>query len=128
MRSESSAFLWDVLRAADRIAVFIDGLDQGSYVGDELRRSAVERQLEIVGEALNSLRRVDADTASRIPDINRIIGLRNVLAHGYAVVDDHVVWAAASARVPKLRTLVDGLLAQSPAPGGVPSEKGREKE
>lgn len=91
MKPESAAFLWDVRRAADSIAAFIDGLDERGYLLDDLRRSAAERQLEIIGEALNSLRRADPDTASRIPSIHRIIGLRNVLAHGYAVVDDRVV-------------------------------------
>src|SRR4051794_31888214 len=100
MQPEAAAFLWDVRNAADRIATFITGMTVEDYLADELRRSAVERQLEIVGEALNNLRRVDPDTAVLIPDINRVIGLRNVLAHGYAVVDDEVVWAAASARVP----------------------------
>lgn len=110
MQPESAAFLWDVRGAADRIAAFTDGLDEVAYLLDDLRRSAVERQLEIIGEALNNLRRVDAETASQIPNVHRIIGLRNVLAHGYAVVDDRVVWAAASTRVPELRDAVDRLL------------------
>ncbi len=110
MQPKSAALLWDVRGAADHIAAFIDGLDENAYLQDELRRSAVERQLEIVGEALNNLRRVDPETAARIPDVHRIIGLRNVLAHGYAAVDDRVVWAAASTRVPHLRDAVDELL------------------
>lgn len=112
MRPEAAAFLWDVRNAADRISAFIGGLTQDEYLADELRRSAVERQLEIIGEALNNLRRVDADTATLIPEIQRIIGLRNVLAHGYAVVDDTVVWVAATSRVPELRDLIDRLLAE----------------
>ena len=110
MRPESAAFLWDVRGAADSIASFIAGLDQDVYLADALRRSAVERQLEIIGEALNSLHWVDPGTAPEIPDLPRIVGLRNVLAHGYAIVDDRVVWAAASTRVPVLRTVVDRLL------------------
>lgn len=110
MQPESAAFLWDVRGAADRIAVFIGGLDEEGYLADVLRRSAVERQLEIIGEALNNLRRVDPDAAKEIPDLHRIVGLRNVLAHGYAIVDDRVVWVAASRRVPELRIVVDALL------------------
>jgi uncharacterized protein with HEPN domain len=111
MRPEAAAFLWDVRTAADRIGAFIAGLTADQYLSDELRRSAVERQLEIIGEALNNLRRVDAETAALIPEIQRIIGLRNVLAHGYAVVDDTVVWTAATSRVPELRDFIDRLLA-----------------
>lgn len=111
MQPDSAAFLWDVRAAATRISAFIVGLDEMSYATDELRRSAVERQLEIVGEALKNLRNADPDTARQIPEIARIIGLRNILAHGYAVVDDSVVWSAASLRVPELVVVVDRLLA-----------------
>lgn len=110
MRPDSAALLWDVRNAALRIAEFSQGLDGASYAADDLRRSAVERQLEIIGEALNNLRKIDTETAMRIPELVRIIGLRNVLAHGYAVVDDSVVWAAASTRVPGLLQIVDELL------------------
>jgi uncharacterized protein with HEPN domain len=110
MQPESAAILWDVHAAATRIAEFIDGLGQADYAADELRRSAVERQLEIVGEALKNLRNADPETAQHIPDLGRIVGLRNILAHGYAVVDDNVVWGAASQRVPELLRVVNRLL------------------
>lgn len=111
MRPDSAALLWDVHAAATRIAEFIEGLDSQRYEADDLRRSAVERQLEIVGEALKNLRNADPSAADQIPDLARIIGLRNILAHGYTVMDDTVVWAAASQRVPELLLVVDRLLA-----------------
>ena len=76
-----------------------------------MRRSAVERQLEIIGESLNNLRKYDPPLAAEIPDLNRIIGLRNILAHAYAVVDDSVVWSAAHSRVPELLVRINELLA-----------------
>ena len=111
MRPESAALLWDVHSAGTRIADFISGFDAATYAENELRRSAVERQLEVVGEALKNLRNIDPSTAAQIPELTRIIGLRNILAHGYAVVDDTVVWAAASQRVPELLGVVARLLA-----------------
>ena len=110
MQPESAAFLWDVRAAGVRITTFADGLTAASYAADELRKSAVERQLEIIGEALNRLRKADPEFAFRIPDTSRIIGLRNILAHGYAVVDDAVVWSAVSERMPSLLTVVENLL------------------
>jgi len=110
MRPEAAALLWDVRRATEQIAEFISGLDEDAYLADSLRRSAVERQLEIVGESLKNLRQLDPETAALIPDLHRIVGLRNVLAHGYAVVDDRVVWAAAAHHVPTLESAVERLL------------------
>ena len=54
-------------------------------------RSGVERKLEVVGEALNRLSREDPELAAQIPDIARVIGFPNVLAHGYEIVDDEIV-------------------------------------
>ena len=110
MRRESAAYLWDVQRAASLIASFIHGLTAETYSEDVLRKSAVERQLLIIGEALNNLRKMDGETAEKVPDLARIVGLRNVLAHGYAMVDDEVVWQAASKRVPELLREVQRLM------------------
>ena len=69
--------------------------------------------IEVLGEALKNLRSADPDTAATIPGVARIIGMRNGLAHAYAEVDDGVVWEAATARVPALGVIVDGLLADA---------------
>jgi uncharacterized protein with HEPN domain len=74
-------------------------------------RSAVERQLGIVGEALNKLSKVDLATASAITDLRRIVGFRNVLVHGYATVDDFLVWQIVETSLPRLLGEVDALLA-----------------
>lgn len=112
MRPESATFLWDALAASKRIESFVAGRTAAAYRNEELRKSAVERQFEILGEALNRLRKADPDTAARIPNVNRIIGMRNILAHGYAIVDDGVVWEAATARVPEIMTVLEELLAE----------------
>ncbi len=74
-------------------------------------RSAVERQIQIIGEALNRLSKVDPATADRITDLARIVAFRNVLVHGYAQIDDALVWEVASTRVP------DPVSCASRAPG-----------
>ena len=73
-------------------------------------RWAVERQFMIVGEALSVLRRTDPILASRIPDLTRIIGFRNVLVHGYTGVDDTLVWGVIERELPPLLVALAGLL------------------
>jgi uncharacterized protein with HEPN domain len=68
--------------------------------------------VEIVGEALNNLSKVDAQLASSIPDLRRIVAFRNVLIHGYATIDDALVWQVLSTRVPALDEVLNRLLGQ----------------
>lgn len=55
-------------------------------------RSAVERQLEIVGEALGQAAHDDDSVADKIPALPRIVALRNRVIHGYDSVDNEIVW------------------------------------
>ena len=80
------------------------------YEADAMMRSAVERQFEIIGEAMNKLAGVDEETARRISEYERIIAFRNILIHGYAVVDDRLVWNVAQTNLPILAKEVDALL------------------
>jgi uncharacterized protein with HEPN domain len=73
-------------------------------------RSAVERQFEIVGEALRQLRDVDPDAAAAIPELARIVAFRNILIHGYASVDDRLVWGVVEGKLPALRIALGSLL------------------
>lgn len=110
MRSESLAFLWDARRAALLVTQFVAGRTWQDYATDPMLRSAVERQFEIIGEALNKLSRVDPTTAGMIPDLARIVAFRNVLVHGYAVIENELVWEVATIRAPNLATELEGLL------------------
>lgn len=82
MQPESKKFLFDIQRAADRVVRFTSGKTSNDYLSDELRRSAVERQFEIIGEAPGKLLKIDSATANHISEQRRIISFRNVLIHG----------------------------------------------
>lgn len=110
MPREPHAYLWDVHGAAALIAEFVAGRDFGDYKTDHMLKSAVERQFEIIGEALNQLSRVDPELAARIPNLGRLVAFRNILIHGYAIVDDEIVWGAATSRLPALAAAVSELL------------------
>lgn len=81
-----------------------------------LLRSGVERQFEIAGEAMSALRRIDPDAAGRAPNVHKIIGMRNVLIHGYAEVNDLTVWRAATEDLIEVVTAVDALLDEAGRP------------
>lgn len=110
MERDPRAFLWDTRKSADAIGRFLAGKSFDDYLRDEMLRSAVERQFEIIGEALAQLSKVDRGLAARLPDAGNAIGFRNVLIHGYARVDHVIVWQAAMHSLPKLRSAIDALL------------------
>ncbi len=114
MPPDPRMYLWHARRAAARAREYVDGRSWRDYEADSMLRSAVERQFEIVGEALNQLRRVDEDLAAGISDLPRIVAFRNVLIHGYASIDDQLVWEAATERTPRLIEVIDGLLGDAP--------------
>jgi uncharacterized protein with HEPN domain len=67
-------------------------------------------QFEIIGEALNQHSKTGAALAARVPDLPRLVAFRDILIHGYAVVDDAVVWDAAITKLPALRSALADLL------------------
>jgi uncharacterized protein with HEPN domain len=107
---DTRAFLWDVREAADNIPAFIQGRTENDYSTDALLHSAVECQLEIIGEALNQLDKSAPKTAARIPHLHQIVGLRNILIHGHAVVKDALIWRSVREDLSQLRATVDALL------------------
>jgi Protein of unknown function DUF86 len=63
---------------------------------------AIERQFEIIGEALKQLSKVAPDIASKISDCRQIIAFRNIIIHGYAVLDKAIVWKVVHRHLPAL--------------------------
>lgn len=98
--------LYDIEQAATLISEFTDGSALADYTTSALLRSAVERQFEIVGEALNRLARTAPEVAAQIGEHQRIIAFRNVLAHGYDAISDELVWDIVQNKLPALRAEV----------------------
>ncbi len=112
MQVDAAKLVWDAQQALQRIKRFIQGKGFAAYQNDELLRSAVERQFEILGEALNQLSRVDPDTAGKISELPRIVAFRNILIHGYASVDDRLVWGVVESQLEPLLGVIATLLAE----------------
>ncbi len=113
MPLEAKKYLYDIVAAAELILHFTEGKTLEQYEADALLRSAVERQFEIVGEALAQLARLDPVLASQITDYRRIIAFRNLLIHGYAQVDNRLVWDIVRSKLPVLHQEVKELLEQA---------------
>ncbi len=117
MQPDAPALLWDARRAAQLIQDFIVGHSLDQYERDAMLRSAVERQFEVIREALNKLKRADPDTAARIADLPKIVAFRNILAHGYATIDNVLVWQFANTRLVQLSDALDRLMEELPDSG-----------
>jgi uncharacterized protein with HEPN domain len=80
-----------------------------SFLSED-RSGGVERQFEIIGEALNRLVKTTPDTAGQISHHKRVISFRNILIHGYDLVEDAVVWDVVAKDLPLLHSQVAKLL------------------
>lgn len=107
---DAAILLEDVEQHALAASQFVVGITLDHYRSDQMMRFAVERALEIAGEALKRLDTHHPAIAARIPQLRVVIGLRNVLAHGYAELDDARIHAAASLHAPELARLASALL------------------
>ena len=110
MHAKSPQLLADIRHSAAFIEQACTGKSAADYDADEMLRLAVERSFEIIGEALNRLSRIDPAIASQITDYSNIIGFRNILAHGYDMVDPERVLQVAQRDVPVLLREVTTLL------------------
>lgn len=79
---------------------------------DDMLRSAVERQFEIIGEAVNQFTRAAPALADRIPDVRQIIDFRNVLIHGYAGINHRTVWRTIQEDLRRFRSHLTQLLSE----------------
>ena len=75
-------------------------------------RQAIERNFEIIGEAVKRLAQYDPEVAASIGDYPQIIAFRNVLIHGYDLVDHSLVWSVVENQLPVLLRDVEALLGQ----------------
>ena len=110
MQLDARKYLFDIQQEVQLLDEFTDGVSFPNYQANALLRSAVERQFEIVGEAMSRLASLDSQVAEHITDHRRIIAFRNILIHGYAEVDNRIVWGVLTGNLPQLRAEVDALL------------------
>ena len=110
MQPKTPKLLEDIRDAAAFIREVARGKALEDYRRERLLRQAIERNFEIIGEAMNRLALHDSVTAGRITKHRRIVDFRNVLTHGYDLVDHRIVWSTIDEEVPVLLAEVEALL------------------
>jgi uncharacterized protein with HEPN domain len=110
MTEETRRRLRDALESLDNIAGFMSGQTIEDYRSSLMLRSAVERQFEIVGEALNYAWRSDPAIGDRIVGLRDVIGLRNRIIHGYDRIDDQLIWDIVQTEAPLLADVIRSVL------------------
>jgi uncharacterized protein with HEPN domain len=111
MEIEISKWLVDVLDAIDEIESFItDSKNFSDFQKDQRTKRAVERNIEIIGEAMSRIVGVSPDI--KISDTRKIIDTRNRIIHGYDSVSDEVLWSIIVRNLPLLKLEVSKLLDQ----------------
>jgi len=102
-------YLYDIKESINSIEEYLeDNRDFFEYQKNKLLRRGIERELEIIGEAINRLLKMKSHI--EISEARRIVDLRNWIIHGYDKVDDVIIWGIISKDIPKLKKQVDKLL------------------
>lgn len=110
-RKSVKKYLYDVQQSVDSIFEYLgEKRDFFEYERNKLLRRAVERELEIIGEAVKHLLELDDNIC--IDNARRIVDLRNFVIHGYDKVDNVIIWGILSKDLPKLKQQVDALMAE----------------
>jgi uncharacterized protein with HEPN domain len=110
MDRQVNKLLKDILEAANSINSFIEGFKLSDYQKTKLVRRAVERELTIIGEAMNRLLKLDNNVP--ISAGKKIISFRNLVTHAYDSVNDETTWAIITKHLPVLKSEVESLLKQ----------------
>jgi uncharacterized protein with HEPN domain len=108
------SYVWDMLDAALAVREFIAGKSFDDYSRDRLLRGAVERHIEIIGEAARSISQSYRDGHPEIP-WNKIIAQRHVLAHEYGEIRHDRLWLVATVHIPDLIDRLERLIPSPPS-------------
>jgi uncharacterized protein with HEPN domain len=110
MRRDTAGALEEILEAAGFIAADTAGMTAKEFADDRRTRQLVERNFEIIGEAVNRLIRHAPAVVNRITAYRQIVGLRNALIHGYDLIDYPTLWRTVQDSLPVLVAEIEGLI------------------
>ena len=109
MDNEINTWLYDILNAINEIDSFIgNDVSLEIFQGDIRTKRAIERNIEIIGEAMNRILKKDSDI--NISNARQIVDVRNRIIHGYDTVSDNILLAIVTQYLPILQKEVSSLL------------------
>lgn len=104
-------YLYDIKQSIDSINEYLgENRNFFRYQENKQLRRAVERELEIIGEAVNKALAIQPQLSDSIQDARRIVDLRNYVIHGYDKIDDIIIWGVISKNLPLLKNQIEQLL------------------
>jgi len=110
MDERTLKWLWDAQYSSKQILLYVKQKNLADFCENEFLQMAVERRFEILGEALNRIRNKDEESLITITDYDKVIGLRNLLAHEYDRLDPAILFDVIQNKLPKLIREIDLLL------------------
>jgi uncharacterized protein with HEPN domain len=107
-------WLFDIKMAIDEINSYFEKEEKDffAYRQNLMLKRAVERDLEIIGEAINRIITRDNSFIDKISNAKAIIGLRNQVIHSYDNISDETIWSILTNHLPKLKVEIDNLTSQ----------------
>jgi len=111
MQRDARTMLIDAIASGERIEAWTCTMSRAAFFADRRTQAAVEREFEIIGEAMTRLRREFPAIAAQVPELREVIDFRNLLSHGYDSVDLRVVWSLAQHELPALLSALRRIVA-----------------
>jgi uncharacterized protein with HEPN domain len=109
MEIEIKKFLYDIFESLNSIENYLgEKKDFNIYINDKMLRRAIEREFEIIGEALNRIDKLNPSI--KISSKKQIISVRNRVIHGYDKIDNEIIWGIIVRHLPILKTEIQNLL------------------
>lgn len=109
MEIEIKKYLFDIHESIDSIEKYLgDKRDFNVYSANKMLRRAIEREFEIIGEAMNRIEKIDSSI--NISSKKQIINMRNRVIHGYDKIDNEIIWGTIVRHLPTLKIEITDLL------------------
>ena len=111
MKREIKKYLFDIATSIDSIDEYLgESRNFFEYKENKLLRRGVEREIEIIGEAMSRILSLNPEI--EIINARKIVDTRNWVIHGYDKVDDVIIWGIVSNHLPKLKIEVEAILSE----------------